>query len=289
MEDQTVTAKVKLSREAIKRLLLYAILAWVAFGVVSFFFPPLLRWLAPTFAKSIEPGTFGDMFGAGNAFFSALAFGAVAYTLWLQTQELEEAKHERREARQDSKENIKLQEKIAAMQLKVAQSGDVYAAYARVAGSDFSSRLERLKWLEWRYGSTSDFECMEHARIPFNELNRIMGDAQLRQPPLHYSEMTVREAEIPRGYLAPAAIARRVTDDVQYCLSAIVDLRPALKLGFMEPEEIREVLGLKECRFVLSCAQQALASCHRQLKSGEEIYAMLSSDATGTNDNPSHV
>lgn len=240
MSQEDVAAKVKLSRAALMKLLLFAILAWGVFGLVSFFGPPLLRCVAPTLAASIEPGTFGDMFGAGNAFFSALAFAAVAYTLWLQTQELEEARAERREARADSKENIKLQEAIAKSQeeaakaqLKVAQSGDVYRAYARVYGSDFIGRYFRLCWLfshiEKDKSSLEDIEKF----LKLGSLGRHLHQRASGKPARYDPTFVGLYAEgerVNRGEV----VAKRVHEDIEQCADAIVDLWPAYHMGLLD-------------------------------------------------------
>ena len=53
--------------------------------------------VASSFSSWGERGQFGDMFGAANAFFAALAFCGVAYSLWLQAEQRkdDQRRHER--------------------------------------------------------------------------------------------------------------------------------------------------------------------------------------------------
>ncbi|UYV13001.1 MAG: hypothetical protein NCW75_01640 [Phycisphaera sp.] len=251
---------------------------WLAFGALALNADGVLCWLGYDAASTIEPGTFGDMFGAGNAFFSALAFAAVAYTLWLQLQELEEARLDRREAREDSKENIKLQGEIAEsqrsatqMQLKVAQSGDVYATYARVAGSEFMERLQRLQWIA---SANVDF-VKQNNGIRYLFAPQTVGDLLYHNhrgsAPNHYSAGRIPKEELYAAGSSPVALADRVIADVRYCISALVDLQPLLKLELMTHKELGALITREECAFLTECAIGCMMLHGRQLQTIAEL------------------
>ena len=58
-----------------------------------------------------DRGTFGDLFGAANALFSALAFAALIYTILLQREEIKRNRAEITLNRKDLAKNAKLQQK----------------------------------------------------------------------------------------------------------------------------------------------------------------------------------
>lgn len=80
-----------------KAILLGFLVIWCLSGVIIYY----------AFSEWSDRGTFGDMFGAINALFSAFAFGGLVYTLFIQRYELS------------------LQRKELEMQrLEVARNGD---------------------------------------------------------------------------------------------------------------------------------------------------------------------
>jgi uncharacterized membrane protein len=58
-----------------------------------------------------DRGTFGDLFGAVNALFSALAFAALIYTIVLQRDEIKQNREEIRRNRKELAKGAKLQQK----------------------------------------------------------------------------------------------------------------------------------------------------------------------------------
>jgi hypothetical protein len=77
------------------------IIIWGVFGIFPFFI----------FDKWADRGTFGDMFGAINSLFSALAFGGVIYTIYLQKTELGLQRLELIETRKELSRSAEAQEK----------------------------------------------------------------------------------------------------------------------------------------------------------------------------------
>ncbi len=68
------------NRRALVTLLILVFLVWVLGGLVAL--------------SRVEPGEFGDMFGAVNALFSGLAFAAIVFTIRQQKEELELQRNE---------------------------------------------------------------------------------------------------------------------------------------------------------------------------------------------------
>lgn len=68
-----------------------AILGWVGVGVVLAMWFGFPWWMKSQYPNvKLEPGTHGDMYGALNALFTALAFLLLGWTAWMQRLELKE-------------------------------------------------------------------------------------------------------------------------------------------------------------------------------------------------------
>lgn len=83
------------------KLILLVITIWGLSAILIIFF--LSEWT--------ERGTFGDLFGAVNALFSALAFAALIYTIVLQREEIKQNREEIVLNRKELEKNSKLQRK----------------------------------------------------------------------------------------------------------------------------------------------------------------------------------
>ena len=100
------------------------VIVWVAFGIAVYF----------TFPDQETRGQFGDMFGAVNALFSALAFAILIHTLWLQREDLDIQRQELQDTREELKGQRKALEtqsahaagQLAALQAQLKQSGKAY-------------------------------------------------------------------------------------------------------------------------------------------------------------------
>ena len=91
------------------KLLLVVVSIWLLSAVFIIYF--LDDWSSR--------GTFGDLFGAVNALFSALAFAALIYTIVLQREEIKENREEIKLNRKELSKSSKLQQK--AQQVLVEQ------------------------------------------------------------------------------------------------------------------------------------------------------------------------
>lgn len=100
-------------------------------------------------------GTFGDMFGALNAFFSALAFFCVFYAMMLQRQDLALQKKELADTRQVAVAAIQLQALVSdtesAFQATRLKPGEMSAELATAIGENRKQIRALLNRLEnWR-------------------------------------------------------------------------------------------------------------------------------------------
>lgn len=263
---------------------------WLAFGALALNADGVLCWLGYDAASTIEPGTFGDMFGAGNAFFSALAFAAVAYTLWLQLQELEEARLDRREAREDSKENIKLQGEIAAMQFKVAQSGDVYAAFASVAGNEFMTRIQRLRWLAKVFEETSSPGLMPTglAMMDRTGVMKLLYWNQGEAIPQYYAHQINVGGISAEPHEDFRESADRVIQDAIFCVDALIDLRPALLLGLFDEAILSSTLRQEDCAFLAAFSRGVNKFYQDEPAFLEELAELLASAHATSPTTPEH-
>lgn len=94
---------------SIRGILLFFAIVWVASGAIVYY-------VIPDWANR---GTFGDMFGAVNALFSAFAFGGLIYTILIQRYELTLQRRELQLQRLEVKRNgdqLEEQKKIMAQQ-----------------------------------------------------------------------------------------------------------------------------------------------------------------------------
>ena len=82
-------------------ILFLIILIWVLIGIIPY----------KIFDNWTDRGTFGDMFGAINSLFSALAFGGIIYTIYLQKSELSLQRQELVETRKELARSAEAQEK----------------------------------------------------------------------------------------------------------------------------------------------------------------------------------
>lgn len=82
-------------------ILFIIVLIWILIGIISY----------KMFDSWPERGTFGDMFGAINSLFSALAFGGIIYTIYLQKSELSLQRQELIETRKELARSAEAQEK----------------------------------------------------------------------------------------------------------------------------------------------------------------------------------
>lgn len=254
---------------------------WLAMGWLAFNIKSVIGVFSKRAAESIEPGTFGDMFGAANALFSALAFAVIVITLWLQIKELKEARLDRKANLEHQEVIAKSQESAAAMQLKVARSGDVYVAYARVAGSEFVDRIQRLRWL-----------CDASRTVPFDghpltldrlfkfrNLMHVLSKIQDMSPPAHYQAARSKGGGNSFQLGTHKDLAIQVLDDVQQCVHGILDLRAAIALDLLDARTIRLVLTPDDCRMIAAGAKASGREDTQVASFLEEIANMIASDA----------
>lgn len=90
------------------KLILLVVFIWGLSAVLIIFFLP--EWS--------ERGTFGDLFGAVNALFSALAFAALIYTIILQREEINQNREEIVLNRKELEKSSKLQRKAQDVLIK---------------------------------------------------------------------------------------------------------------------------------------------------------------------------
>lgn len=84
------------------------------FIIASWFYYP--SWILARFPDDkLQPGTFGDMYGALNTLFSGLAFALLIYTALLQRSELQE----QREDLQETRKHVERQTQIQDEQLRL--------------------------------------------------------------------------------------------------------------------------------------------------------------------------
>lgn len=233
-------------------ILLVVLILWVLLGLVALNIKWVVGWFSPALANSINPGTFGDMFGAANALFSALAIGGVVLTLWVQIKELKEARDDRKANLQHQEAIARSQERAAEMQLKVAQSGDVYQAYELVAGADIGERLQRLHWfarsatrVEREGGDLGLADVFEWA-----SLQDLVERVQHLDPPAKYSTDYSDARYDGIESTSPHGVAHNIADDIVECSKAIVGLRAAVHMELLLPEAIARVLSARDCRIV---------------------------------------
>ncbi|HKK87366.1 MAG TPA: hypothetical protein VJ917_00865 [Saprospiraceae bacterium] len=99
--ENNMPTKKKLRLGLFLQLILLVIFIWGLSAVLIVLF--LDNWS--------ERGTFGDMFGAVNALFSALAFAALIYTVVLQREEIKQNREEIRRNRKELAKGAKLQQR----------------------------------------------------------------------------------------------------------------------------------------------------------------------------------
>lgn len=87
-----------------------------------------------------ERGQFGDMFGAANALFSALAFAGVVYAIWLQREELRLQRRELRLTRQ-----------------QIAQQTRAYAQRLAIEQAALRPLLRLVRISSWQFKRDTDF------------------------------------------------------------------------------------------------------------------------------------
>ncbi|MEK9566825.1 MAG: hypothetical protein VW125_06935 [Flavobacteriaceae bacterium] len=90
------------------KLILLVVLIWALSAVLIMFF--LSEWS--------DRGTFGDLFGAVNALFSALAFAVLIYTIILQREEIKQNREEIVLNRKELEKSSKLQRKAQEVLIK---------------------------------------------------------------------------------------------------------------------------------------------------------------------------
>ena len=82
-------------------LLLLVLLLWAATLLVPWLIP-VIPW--PESARAqVQPGTFGDMFGAANALFSGLAFAGVVWAIRTQQADIEHSAAVARQATEETR------------------------------------------------------------------------------------------------------------------------------------------------------------------------------------------
>lgn len=99
--DKNAPVKRKYRLGLFIQLILLVIFIWGLSGLLIILF--LDNWS--------DRGTFGDLFGAANALFSALAFAALIYTIVLQRDEIKQNREEIRRNRKELAKGAKLQQK----------------------------------------------------------------------------------------------------------------------------------------------------------------------------------
>ncbi len=246
-------------------ILAVVLILWVLLGLVAFNIKWVVGWFSPALANSINPGTFGDMFGAANALFSALAIGGVVLTLWVQIKELKEARDDRKANLEHQEVIARSQERAAEMQLKVAQSGDVYKAFEAVAGTEFAVRLQRLHWFARAAVKASrEGDPLTQADVfEWESLKDLVGRVQSMRPPNYYST-TFDNSQYEDAATGDAmTIALRIAEDMTHCASAVMNLRAGIALELLQPERIRTVLEPKDC-WLLAAGSRSLHSFYKR-------------------------
>lgn len=212
------------------------VVLWILFGLLAIFGRQIVGWISASAAESIEPGTFGDMFGAGNAFFSALAFAFVVITLRLQVKELKEARLDRKANLQHQEVIAKSQEAAAQMQRTLARSGDVYTAYSRVYGSFFVSRMDRLRWLERRV--IAQAKAVEGLEYFATERLTAFFAADPSDIPAYYDPQVIGSSGDAEWHHRHGIAVQRVRRDIEECAGAVLDLWAAYSLELIGIEEL---------------------------------------------------
>ena len=93
------------------KLIILVILIWALSAILIIFF--LENWS--------DRGTFGDLFGAVNALFSALAFAVLIYTIVLQREEIKQNREEIVLNRKELAKGAKLQQKAQEVLIEQVQ------------------------------------------------------------------------------------------------------------------------------------------------------------------------
>jgi septal ring factor EnvC (AmiA/AmiB activator) len=96
------------NKHLLLKLILVVVLIWALSAVLIIFFLP--EWS--------DRGTFGDLFGAVNALFSALAFAVLIYTITLQREEIKQNRDEIVLNRKELEKSSKLQQKAQDVLIK---------------------------------------------------------------------------------------------------------------------------------------------------------------------------
>lgn len=205
---------------------------WFFMGLLALNIKNVVGLFSAEAAGSIEPGTFGDMFGAANALFSALAFAVIVITMWLQVKELKESRLDRKTNLEHQEVIARSQEAAAEMQLLVAQSGAVFTAYLRVFGADFAARFDRLKWVVQNISPEHDSDTLAD-QLEAHNLLAFFATAP-SDPPAHYNASLVRTSEMSQQSSGDVVVAQRVHEDIESCADAILDLWPAYNLGLID-------------------------------------------------------
>lgn len=137
------------------KLILFVILIWGLSAVLIIYFLP--EWS--------NRGTFGDLFGAVNALFSALAFAVLIYTIVLQREEIKANREEITLNRKELEKSSKLQKKSQEVLIK------------QVEQTHLSAKMNAMRTLVDYYNNQisnpkSTEEAIEKARLKRRQIIR---------------------------------------------------------------------------------------------------------------------
>lgn len=130
----------------------------------AFFVVPVIYLINFTYAVSTDQsgGTFGDTFGAANAFFSGTALLMLVFAVILQREELQQVKEERNDTRKilEGQELLVDSQRSTLDRQSFEQSFFASISELREVDAKLSSRLnDRTSRSCWSFANDTSFEC----------------------------------------------------------------------------------------------------------------------------------
>lgn len=157
------------NKKIISSVIIFIIVAFIVFTVyfliVKYFYPNIL-----------DRGSFGEMFGGLNTFFSILAFLGLVYTIILQREDLNLQRKELKLTREELKRTAEAQEKSEQSLSKQAESLKITAKLNGKSAilQHYNTLIEMTN--SARYGiNTTEFEARKRdANLIINDINSLI-------------------------------------------------------------------------------------------------------------------